>query len=536
VKEARLFSEIDAFLADGPPLSPFGRAAREKEEFLSERAPLEREYDLVERLLSFLRADGAAAERVEGRLRRMPPLDFDLDAPLGLGELFLLKKFLLNVRAAFAELPEALRAELGAAWESEELYRALCRGGGEEEVFRISEEGLPALKDVRARIRTLEAELRHLQDRKLSEIRERCGLEFSGREFLVLPEAEARRHFGDADLFIEPHDASRVVVKPVFGPRPLELSAARERLLEEERAREAEVLSSLSAAAAREGACVRGYGDAVGHLDALLAKARLAQRHRLVRPRLLDFGAAVTVRGGRHVPLEERNRALGLDYTPLECALEARVGILRGSNMGGKTAALKTLALLQLLAQTGHFVPAEAFETPLFERLDYVGEGPREEPAGLSSFGLELHALLAVLRGRSARRLVLMDEFAKTTNSAEGAALLSAVLHVFARTPSYYALVSTHLSGLALPEGVAAWRMRGFDEKAFKDFLGAETGGTLTERLARIHRYMRYELVADDASPRAGDALKVARVLGLDADVVDSAERLLALQADAGKG
>jgi len=531
MREAWAFAELDAFLADYRPLSPYGLAAKDRAVFFTEPAALEREYGLIERCLDLLASDPTAVGRWETRLKRLPALDFDLEGPLGLSELFLLKKFLLHVRGIFADLPEDLRAAAGADWRSEELYHLLSRGGstreGEEEAFHLSESHLPELGEVRAGLEKLEGELRTLREGQLSGLRQRLGLDFSGRDFLLVPAEGAGSLCGEPDLLIEPFDGARVSVKPGLGVRGLELAAARERLIARERALEAQVLAGLGAAAGREAGRMRGYQEAAERVDGWLAKARLAAAHRLARPRLCEDGAAIEIRGGRHIPLEARNRALGLDYTPLTCTFAARVGVLHGSNMGGKTAALKTVALLQVLAQSGFFVPAESFRTPLFEQIDYVGEDVREPVAGLSSFGLELHAVLGLLRQPGARRLVLLDEFAKTTNSREGAALLSALLAAFWRRPACRALAATHLAGLTLPAGAAAYRMRGFDAGAFREFLGAEAELPLAERLARIHRFMRYELVADDGAPRAGDALKVARVLGLEAEVVDEAERLL---------
>jgi hypothetical protein len=531
MKQARAFAELEAFLSDYRPLSPYGLAAKERADFFAEPAPLEREYGLIEMCLALLASHPAAVERLEARLRRLPALDFDLEAPLGLSELFLLKKFLLHARGIFAELPEGLRAAAGADWGSEDLHLLLGRGSpaqpGEEESFRLSDRHLPELGEVRACLEKLDREASVLREARCEDLRRRLRLDFSGRDFLLVPAEEASRLCGEPDLLLEPFDGARVSVKAGHGARGLELSAQRERLIARERTLEAQVLASLSSAAGREAARVRGYQEAAGRIDVWLAKARLAAAHRLTRPHLREDGSGIDIRGGRHVPLEARNRALGLDYTPLTCVFSARVAVLHGSNMGGKTAAIKTVALLQLLAQSGFFVPAESFAAPLFDHIDYVGEDAREPVAGLSSFGLELNAVLGLLRRSDARRLVLMDEFAKTTNSREGAALLSALLTAFWRRPACRALAATHLAGLTLPEGTAAYRMRGFDAGAFRDCLGAETDLPLAERLRRIHRFMRYELVADDGATRAGDALKVARVLGLDAEVVDEAERIL---------
>jgi len=66
--------------------------------------------------------------------------------------------------------------------------------------------------------------------------------------------------------------------------------------------------------------------------------------------------------------------------------------------------------------------------------------------------------------------------------------------------------------------------MRGFDRRAFEKYSGA---GIIApeERLRAINRFMRYELIDDDGVLPAQDALSVARVLGLDAGIIDLAQQ-----------
>ncbi|MFA6584779.1 MAG: hypothetical protein WCS77_10825, partial [Elusimicrobiaceae bacterium] len=104
--------------------------------------------------------------------------------------------------------------------------------------------------------------------------------------------------------------------------------------------------------------------------------------------------------------------------------------------------------------------------------------------------------------------------------------LLSAITGTLAERQGVLTLLATHFADIARHGQAAAWRMRGFDARAFDKYFGG-CAVPPAERLRAINRFMRYELIADDGSHKGSDALSVARILGLDAGIIDLAEREL---------
>jgi DNA mismatch repair ATPase MutS len=250
--------------------------------------------------------------------------------------------------------------------------------------------------------------------------------------------------------------------------------------------------------------------EAARAFDLAFARARLAREWGLTRPRLGE--GPVRVQGGRLLPCEEACRARGLGYTPLEACFDTPATVIFGSNMGGKTVVLKTLAFLQLCAQTGLFVPAARFETRAFRHFHYVGEGRDQEAAlGLSGFGREIRQFNGAWGTLDEPTLVLFDEFARTTQSLEAEALLSAVLASLGERPGAFALFSTHFRGVARLEGVRYLRMGG---------LRPGGAGTGQDPLRLIGERMDYRLLPDGGAPASSDALAVAELLGLDPAVL----------------
>src|SRR5262249_33232241 len=132
----------------------------------------------------------------------------------------------------------------------------------------------------------------------------------------------------------------------------------------------------------------------------------------------------------------------------LEIAPDRPLLLITGPNAGGKTIALKTLALLALMTQIGCHVPAaEASRVPVFERLFPVIGDDQSVAENLSTFSAFIKQTREVLAEAEARSLVLLDELGAGTDPDEGAALARAILESLADRGALV-VATTHLEPL----------------------------------------------------------------------------------------
>ncbi|MBN1242126.1 MAG: hypothetical protein JXA15_05385 [Spirochaetales bacterium] len=517
MKDAWDFARLDEFLVAWEPLTPWGKDIKAAREVLVERAEIEARHDDIDAALALLAAletDPVSLDRLSWHLRRMPRVPVDARDSYDMLELFQIKKFLANHRGV-ASIANAGggAGRFGLTPACVALAAELDRGGSDAETFFLADAFHPGLAAVRSALSRVDAELRAVRAAAESRARHSAGLDFDGRDFLVVPAAALSAPIAaQAGLSLEPYDDAQLLVRMLPGAAELRLAAERESLLAREAVLEGEALARLSVLAREAMPELRAAVAAVARFDLARAGAALALKLGLTRPRL--DSDAMTIEGARFVPVESDCGRLGLSYRPLDARFDAAAVVLFGSNMGGKTVALQTVLFLQLLAQAGLFVPARVFRTKVYARIAYVGELAGERLAGLSGFGFEIIRFERTWKDREGS-LVAFDEFARTTGSHEAEALLSAIVGAYAEGAGGRAFFATHFRGIARVEGAAYLRMKGLDRNAASDAL--DSGAPLEERLAGINRHMRYELVDDDAAPEAGsDALAIAELLGLD--------------------
>jgi len=517
MKDAWDFARVDEFLAAWEPLTPWGKDAKVSREVSIDRGSIESGYDDIDAaraLIAALEGDPVSLDRLSWHLKRMPRVPLDARDSYDALELFQMKKFLANYRGVAAlanSTGKALRFELAEACAA--LAAELDRGGSDAETFFLADAYHPDLAAVRSALSRVDAELRAVRAAAESRVRDSAGLDFDGRDFLVVPsEALSGPVAAAAGLSLEPYDDGHFLARLLPLAAELRLAEERERLLAREAACEGEALARLSVMAREAMPELRAAVAAVARFDLARAGAALALKLGLSRPAL--DSDSMLIEEARFVPVESDCARLGLAYRPLDARFDSSAVVLFGSNMGGKTVALQTVLFLQLLAQAGHFVPARAFRTRVYGRIAYVGELAGERLAGLSGFGFEIWRFERAWKDR-AGSLVAFDEFARTTGSHEAEALLSAIVEAYAKGAGSRAFFATHFRGVARVEGASYLRMKGLDRGAASEALDAEA--PLEERLAGINRHMRYELVEDEAGSDAGsDALAIAELLGLD--------------------
>jgi DNA mismatch repair protein MutS2 len=192
--------------------------------------------------------------------------------------------------------------------------------------------------------------------------------------------------------------------------------------------------------------------------------------------------------------------------------------------MGGKSVCLRTCGFIALCAAFGLPVPAVRARASLFGEIAWLGIGSDDAELGglLSSFAKEVVRVRDVLARNRGRLLVLLDEFARTTTPAEAKALLVALLERL-RERNARGLAATHLAGVAQAAGVRHFAVRGL-----RGIAQLPTANDLQHALATLADSMDYSVVEvrDDAGAQA-DALALARILGLDEELIADAYRHL---------
>jgi len=190
--------------------------------------------------------------------------------------------------------------------------------------------------------------------------------------------------------------------------------------------------------------------EAIAELDWIFARAHLAERMNAVAPTVTGRGG-VAIRGARHpLLLAQSWQAPDRPVVPvdLEISPERPIVVITGPNAGGKTIALKTLALHVLMAQIGCHLPAdEGARLPVFTGLHAIIGDDQSVAENLSTFSAFVKQVREILAEADDRALVLLDELGAGTDPDEGAALAQAILEELAERGALV-LATTHLEPL----------------------------------------------------------------------------------------
>jgi len=132
---------------------------------------------------------------------------------------------------------------------------------------------------------------------------------------------------------------------------------------------------------------------------------------------------------------------------------ERQVLVVTGPNMAGKSTVMREVALCQILAQAGSFVPARSATLSLCDRV-FTRVGASDDIAsGRSTFMVEMTETSHILRGATPWSLVLLDEIGRGTATFDGLAIAWAVAEHLHDVTGARTLFATHyheLTDLAL--------------------------------------------------------------------------------------
>ncbi|HWQ77541.1 MAG TPA: hypothetical protein VN381_01935 [Anaerovoracaceae bacterium] len=266
--------------------------------------------------------------------------------------------------------------------------------------------------------------------------------------------------------------------------------------------------------------------DKIGELDFTLSKAVYARQHRCVRPQLVTEHR-IDIEEGRHLVVEEILNQKNKEYRPVSIRLRDGVTCITGANMGGKTVSLKLVGLVAMLAQYGFFVPCGSARVGLSNYIHILIGDSQSIQRGLSSFGSEMEELKEILEQSRDRSLLLIDEIASGTNPIEGFALTKSLAD-YLKTKPYISLITTHYDSVTAGGGVRNMQVRGLAEADFTRLEKELRYANRRERIEIIQKYMDYRLYeAENDGEIPKDALNIAKMLGINDEIINSAREYL---------
>ena len=224
-------------------------------------------------------------------------------------------------------------------------------------------------------------------------------------------------------------------------------------------AMEQQIFADLAAAIVDQGKLLGDTAAALAELDCIAGLAQAAVEQGYSRP-ILDETLTFEIRGGRHPVVEQALKtAGGADFIENDCVLvayrpdkpvgfdemtEARLWLVTGPNMAGKSTFLRQNALIAVMAQMGSFVPARSAHIGIVDRL-FSRVGAADDLArGRSTFMVEMVETAGILNQATERSLVILDEIGRGTATYDGLSIAWAVVEYLHEVNACRALFATH--------------------------------------------------------------------------------------------
>ncbi|MBM7543464.1 endonuclease MutS2 [Periweissella beninensis] len=304
---------------------------------------------------------------------------------------------------------------------------------------RITDEASSELKQIRQKIRLTEQTIREKMQAytrgKTADFLTETLITMRNERYVIPVKAEYRNKFGGVV-----HDQSQTGQTLYIEPQAVvdmnnRLRQAQVAQLHEEQ----RILLELSNLLRPEAAAILNNANILGRLDFINAKARLAYQLKASRPEISDKNY-VNLRQARH-PLIDAKKVVANDIVIGE---DYQAIIITGPNTGGKTITIKTLALIQIMAQSGLFIPADEYSVVgVFDEI-YADIGDEQSiEQSLSTFSSHMVNIIDIIKKTDESSLVIVDELGAGTDPQEGAALAVAILDAIGAKGSYV-VATTH--------------------------------------------------------------------------------------------
>ncbi|CAF0970194.1 unnamed protein product [Adineta steineri] len=228
--------------------------------------------------------------------------------------------------------------------------------------------------------------------------------------------------------------------------------------------------------------CMYKLVEAISIIDMIQSFAEVSKARDYVRPM---FGINTKIIKARHpiIDLFGQQKPIAND---IELCPEMNINLITGPNMSGKSTYLRQIALLQVLAQIGCFVPAEQARFRIVHEIFSKIRQHDNLFTGQSTFSSEINHIAFILNCMRSNSMIILDEICSSTSTNEGLALATSITETLCRSQAFV-IISTHFQQLTsvgyVYRNVANYHF----DVIYNEKLTSDVESDSTNRLRRFH-------------------------------------------------
>jgi DNA mismatch repair protein MutS len=272
---------------------------------------------------------------------------------------------------------------------------------------------------------------------------------------------------------------------------------------------EYELFQKLREETLRELGPIQQTAAAIAIVDVICALAETARLFGYCRPALNET-LRLIIKDGRHPVLDQN--LVEEKFVPNDTTLDgetARLAIVTGPNMAGKSTYIRQVALIVLMAQIGSFVPGASAEIGIVDRI-FTRVGANDDLArGQSTFMVEMNETANIVNNATERSLVILDEIGRGTSTFDGLSIAWSVAEFLHDKIKARTLFATHYHELTK--------------------LAEERSGVCNLNVA-VREWNEQIIFLRKIIPGGADksyGIQVARLAGLPKEILDRAKQIL---------
>ena len=257
---------------------------------------------------------------------------------------------------------------------------------------------------------------------------------------------------------------------------------------------------------------IQKNANIIAVLDVLQSFAEVSRRHQYCKPNFVE-DHSIDIKEGRH-PVIEQQLPLGEHFVPNDVYLnneDTQIMMITGPNMAGKSALLRQVALISIMAQMGCFVPASSATLSIVDKV-FTRVGASDNiSSGESTFMVEMIETASIMNNISDNSLILLDEIGRGTSTYDGISIAWAIAEFL------------HQNGKAKPKTLFATHYHELNELANK-FDRVHNYNIATKEIGNKVIFLR-KLIKGGSNHSFG--IYVAKLAGMPKSIVQRATEIL---------